>query len=433
MRKVLVFSILLILGLVGSQVVPTLLGEGDAHGAYSHAVHLATVLCLAFIMIHVGLEFEIDKRNPRKYAWDASVATTAATLPWLFVTAYFIFVLIPREHRWTAASIEGSLLAGLFAAPTSAGVLFSMLAAGGLAATWLFRKARVLAIFDDLVTVLLMIPLKMLLVGAKWQLGVVVVIMAVQLALAWRFMHRLRAPTRWYAVLAYGAAIVAACEVIRYLSLHIDKAVPVHIEVLLPAFALGCILKHHEPACGGDPDMADPEPGPRPPNPIERSEALASTIISALFMVLVGLSMPLLGAGHQEPADAPIHGGLNTIAPMSWTMIAVHVLVITVLSNLGKMLPALCYRREAPLRHRLALAIGMWPRGEVGAGVLVVAIGYGIGGPALTIAVVSLALNLLLTGVFIAFIKRLIAEPPPPAHPSLLPAEPAQAHGVESR
>lgn len=411
MRKVLAFSLLLIAGLIGSQTLPPLLG--GSLPAYEHAVHFATVLCLAFIMIHVGLEFEIDKRNTRKYVWDATVATTAATFPWLMCAAYFVLVLIPAEHRWDGSSIEGALLAGLFAAPTSAGVLFSMLAAGGLAATWLFRKARILAIFDDLVTVLLMLPLKMLVVGAKWQLGVVVVIMLVQLVLAWRYLHRLRAPTNWPWVLGYGAAIVALCEAVHLLSLQINRTVPIHIEVLLPAFVLGCILKHNH---GGDPDMADP-PVSKPHRRAD-GEAAASTVISALFMVFVGLSMPLLsGSTAGSPSDAHDHagsldGGLNTIGAMSWMETTLHVIAITALSNLGKMIPALCYRREAPLRHRLALAIGMWPRGEVGAGVLVVAIGYGIGGPALTIAVVSLALNLLLTGVFIAGIKRLIAAPP---------------------
>jgi hypothetical protein len=72
----------------------------------------------------------------------------------------------------------------------------------------------------------------------------------------------------------------------------------------------------------------------------------------------------------------------------------------------------MCYRREAPFRHRLALAVGMFPRGEVGAGVLVIALSYNIAGPPLTVAVLSLALNLLLTGVFIIIAKRLIAEPP---------------------
>lgn len=50
----------------------------------------------------------------------------------------------------------------------------------------------------------------------------------------------------------------------------------------------------------------------------------------------------------------------------------------------------------------------MFPRGEVGAGVLVVSMGYGLGGIALTVAVLSLALNLLLTGVFIIAVKKLI-------------------------
>ena len=41
-----------------------------------------------------------------------------------------------------------------------AGILFSMLEAAGMKETWLFQKARVLAIFDDLDTILLMVPLK---------------------------------------------------------------------------------------------------------------------------------------------------------------------------------------------------------------------------------------------------------------------------------
>jgi hypothetical protein len=71
--------------------------------------------------------------------------------------------------------------------------------------------------------------------------------------------------------------------------------------------------------------------------------------------------------------------------------------------------PALCYRREANRRERLALAIGMFPRGEVGASMLVVSVSYGIAGPALTVAVWSLALNLLCSGFFVLIIKSLIA------------------------
>lgn len=73
------------------------------------------------------------------------------------------------------------------------------------------------------------------------------------------------------------------------------------------------------------------------------------------------------------------------------------------------MFPAFCYRREAHWRERLACAIGMWPRGEVGAGVLIISLSYGIGGPIVTVAMLSLALNLLLTGVFIYAVKKLTA------------------------
>jgi len=46
------------------------------------------------------------------------------------------------------------------------------------------------------------------------------------------------------------------------------------------------------------------------------------------------------------------------------------VLGITVLTNLGKIFPLFCYRQGASWRERLALTIGLWPRGEVGAGIL---------------------------------------------------------------
>ena len=106
---------------------------------------------------------------------------------------------------------------------------------------------------------------------------------------------------------------------------------------------------------------------------------------------------------------------------IGWGMIAVHVLIVTLLSNLGKMFPLLCYRREASVRERLALSIGMWPRGEVGAGVLVVALFYALGGPAITVAILSLALNLLLTGAFIVVVKKLIARPVEPAPEVIMP------------
>ena len=111
-----------------------------------------------------------------------------------FVSLYFVFVLLPADLWGSLAAWQETLLAGRFAAPTSAGVLFSMLAAAGLGTTWLFRKARILAIFDDLDTVLLMIPLKMLMVGLAWQLGVIVVVMVGLLVVGFRWLHRIKLP-----------------------------------------------------------------------------------------------------------------------------------------------------------------------------------------------------------------------------------------------
>jgi Kef-type K+ transport system membrane component KefB len=96
------------------------------------------------------------------------------------------------------------------------------------------------------------------------------------------------------------------------------------------------------------------------------------------------------------------------LQPLTAGALILHVLILTVLINLGKMFPAFCYRREAHWKERFALALGMCPRGEVGAGIILLSLEYGIGGPVVTVAVLSLALNLLLTPVFVYFINKLI-------------------------
>ena len=412
-------------------MLPALLG--DARDAVANAIRLLTMTGLAFIMIRVGFEFHIDKANLKQYGWDYVVAFTAASFPWVFVTGYFVFAMLPAEFWADLDAWKETLLAGRFAAPTSAGVLFSMLAAAGLGTTWLFRKARILAIFDDLDTVLLMIPLKMLMVGIAWQLGLVVVVMTVMLAAAYRWLHRTTMPVTWGWVLLYSALIVGASELLHVWSTVFDASVPIHIEVLLPAFVLGCMAR--PPAVAPYADASGVEhafhdvigqPG----------ERRAATLVSAAFMVMVGLSMPPIfeGPDAQHPAPAPealhaaapasvvddptVHGGeplaryTTTVTArqpsLGWGAIIWHVLALTLLGNLGKMFPAFCYRREAHWRHRLAVSIGMWPRGEVGAGVLVLSLSYGLGGPIVTVAMLSLALNLALTGVFILLVRKLI-------------------------
>jgi Kef-type K+ transport system membrane component KefB len=413
MRKVAVFSLLLITGMVGAQLLPGL--AGDAYIGLIHGLRLATMVALAFIMIHVGYEFELDKTDLRQYGWDYVVAMTAAAFPWIFVVLYFLFVLLPAGAWASWGTWTEALLAGRFAAPTSAGVLFAMLAAAGLSATWLFAKARILAIFDDLDTVLLMIPLQMLIVGLAWQLGVVVLLMGALLWVAWRYLHRCPLPVTWPWVLTYAAGITALGELLYTTSHWLDDTVPVHIEVLLPAFVVGCLLARPP---GSDPHRDDAVEGSQM-GPETPGEQRVATLVAAVFMGLVGLSLPPLAGETAVIASAETISAAQP--PLPWGVMAGHVLALTVLANLGKMVPALCYQREASWRERLALAIGMWPRGEVGAGVLIVSLGYGLGGPMITAAMLSLALNLVLTGAFILLVRWLVAEKRTPTSADLVP------------
>ena len=90
----------------------------------------------------------------------------------------------------------------------------------------------------------------------------------------------------------------------------------------------------------------------------------------------------------------------------SWGVLAFHVFMVTLLSNIGKMFPLFFYR-DRQLLERLALSIGMFTRGEVGAGIIVIALGYNLGGVALIVSILSLVLNLILTGFFVILVKRI--------------------------
>ncbi len=355
---------LLLIGMVVSQVF-------DFVSSHNLLIR-ATTICLSYIMIEVGLEFMINKSNLRSYVWDYIVAATAAAFPWILCSIYFVIFL---NLGWREA-----LLIGRFAAPTSAGVLFAMLAAAGLGTTWLFRKARILAVFDDLDTILLMIPLQFMFIGMKQELLFAVLLIFSMLAAGYRWLHFLRLPIGKVWLLAYGALIVFASEILEHTT-H------VHLEVLLPAFVLGAILYNpHDPA--------HPEQYPhehRYLEPIKGWPIILDRTLKGAFMFFVGCSLPKIDIGN-----------------LALGVIVAHVLALTVLSNIGKCFPSFCYRKEAPLKHRIALSVAMFPRGEVGAGVLLIAMAYNLDVVSSTLPVLSLALNLLLTGVFIGVVIKLI-------------------------
>jgi hypothetical protein len=381
MKKVLSFSMLLMVGLLLSQVLPTAMGE--SYATLSEVVYILLGTCLAFIMINVGREFELDKSNVGSYIKDYCVAMLAAAAPWILIAIYYVFFLLPSDLWSSGDAWKETLLLSRFAAPTSAGILFSMLAAIGLQRSWIYRKIQVLAIFDDLDTILLMIPLQIAMIGLHWQMGVILFVVIGLLWFGWKKMSSYSMRQDWWAILIYAVIVFGVIHAIYLVTKKLfgaDDAL--HIEVLLPAFVLGMVIKREHKESKSDENI--------------------TTAISLLFMLLVGMSMPQISASAHAVGDS-----IMASQPMpSWGVIALHVVAVSILSNIGKLVPMLFYRNHS-IKERLALSIGMFTRGEVGAGVIFIALGYSIGGAALLISVLTLVLNLVLTGVFVLIVKRL--------------------------
>lgn len=385
MKKVLSFSVFLLVGLAVSQVLPFI--AGDATRSVKVVTDIFLYICLAFIMINVGREFEIDKSRWKSYALDYFVAMVAAAMPWLLIALYYIFVLFPSTQWGSGDLWKETLLISRFAAPTSAGILFTMLAALRLKSSWMYKKIQVLAIFDDLDTILLMIPLQVFMIGMKWQMAVILTVVIFLLVFGWKQMGRYGMRQDWKAILGYSVIVIVFTQGIYHVSEYfLGPHEGIHIEVLLPAFVLGMVMK---------------------PQHIEsKTEEKVSTAISYFFMFLVGVSMPQFIGLDMNSQPANPDSVTASLPMMSWGMIAVHVVVVSLLSNIGKLMP-LAFYRDRKFSERLALSIGMFTRGEVGAGVIFIAISYNLGGPLLLISVLTIVLNLILTGGFVMLVKKL--------------------------
>lgn len=385
MRKVLSFSAFLMIGLGVSQFLPAMAGAD--YSTVKSVSNILLYICLSFIMINVGREFEVDKTRWRSYAQDYFIAMATAAMPWFLIALYYVFILLPPDFWNSWEAWKENLLLSRFAAPTSAGILFTMLAAIGLKTSWIYKKIQVLAIFDDLDTILLMIPLQIMMIGLRWQLIIIILIVFLLLSFGWKQLGKYNWRQDWIAILIYSVIVFAATQAVYLISKNFyGEEGSIHIEVLLPAFVLGMIMKHKE---------ID--------TPIEHK---VSTGISFLFMFLVGMSMPhFIGVNFAE-THAGTHSVTGSQEMMSWGMIIFHVVVVSILSNIGKLFPLFFYR-DRKVSERLALSIGMFTRGEVGAGVIFIALGYNLGGPALVISVLTIVLNLILTGIFVLWVKKL--------------------------
>lgn len=357
MIKVVAFSSLLVFGILFSQAVDL--------SSYRSLLQMMTLTALGYIMIEVGLEFTIDKSKLPSYGKDYLIAMSAAAFPWILCTLWI----------WSCfdVNLAQATIVGRFAAPTSAGVLFTMLAAAGLATTWVYKKARILAIFDDLDTVLLIVPLQMLHIGLRMHAITLIIVIAALLYCAYRFLHQFKLPTGRCFLLGYAIVLTILCELF-------EKTTAVNIEVLLPAFTLGCMLYNpHDP---NKPHLHKKEHAFMKPEKLWDQRIDAA--IKYVYMFLVGCSLPKISLEH-------IH----------WMFLVGHLLALTFLSNLGKLYPMFCYQKEASFKERVALSIAMWPRGEVGVGVLMISMNYALPEIVIQLAGLSLALNLFLTGFFI--------------------------------
>lgn len=387
MKKVLLFSFFLVVGLIVSQLLPDWAGAN--YSLVKGVSNTFLFVCLAFIMINVGREFEIDKSRWKSYTEDYFIAMATAAFPWILVALYYMFVLLPSIYWGEWDAWKENLLLSRFAAPTSAGILFTMLAAAGLKASWVYKKVQVLAIFDDLDTILLMIPLQIMMIGLRWQLGVIILVVVLLLILGWKKMGYYNVRQDWKAILAYSVLTFAVTQLVYLVSKYFyGEEGSIHIEVLLPAFVVGMIMRHKHIDTKTEHRVAD--------------------LISYLFMFLVGVSMPVF-IGIDLTGDTSAGTITGSQPMMSWPMLAWHVVVVSFLSNIGKLFPLFFYRHRMK-RERLALSIGMFTRGEVGAGVIFIALGYNLGGPALIISVLTIVLNLILTGIFVVWVEKLTSS-----------------------
>ena len=253
-----------------------------------------------------------------------------------------------------------------------------MLGLAGLGMTWLFRKVEVLVILDDLDTILFLIPLQFFLSGGNLELIFVAFIMVFLIIIGWRYMHVVKLSARRPWLFCYALIMGAITE-------WLDISYGLEIEVLLPAFVLGLVLYNPH----GERRKSLHEH--KFIEPKQKGGMFADRTIKLIFMFLVGLLLPEI-----------------TFSASTLKSLIFHVIGITILMNVGKLEPLFFYKKEAPLRERVAVAVSMMPRGEVGAGILTIALGHGIKDLMAQVATLSLALNMFMTGFFMWIVMGLL-------------------------
>jgi len=402
--KILVYSFLMCVGLAISQFIPQ--AEDDEFGFY---VRLPAGIALSYIIVHVGLDFEIVKWRLPTYALDFFVATSAALVPLLVVFGYLKYVCGSHSlpHAWYVEEPLGTsqgLLLSVFSAPTSAGMLISMMEAADLKHTWVFKKASMLAILDDIDSLVFIAFMRILAIGGSQidlrHFGPVIVTVGL-LTIAWFNIHKFVIPHSWPWVLMYAFILGTGFWIIEGLTREFPHCNFIFVvAVLIPSFTLGCVTY--------DPKMETSQSYKHieielTEEFIERQEYIDShapcmeTFMGCAFMFFVGLSMP----------------SLNSLGSMSHSAVIFHVVAINILMLLGKLIICFFYSNETSKTQRIALGLAMCPRGEIGASVIIITIQTlkgKIDDAYLGVVVLSVIMNLVTSCGLIVYVKKLAAR-----------------------
>ena len=172
-----------------------------------------------------------------------------------------------------------------------------------------------------------MIPIQILMIGMRWQMFVIIIVAILLLWIGWKKMKSFSLRQDWKSILFYSFLLFLFIEVLYRLTTHFyGSGGSIHIEILLPAFVLGMIMK-------GDHTVVP-----------KRQEVRVSNIISYVFMLLVGISMPLFIGVDYDALGLLTSSVINQIPMPGWDVIAIHVLLITLISNVVKLFPMFFYR-----------------------------------------------------------------------------------------
>jgi hypothetical protein len=98
-----------------------------------------------------------------------------------------------------------------------------------------------------------MVPLQVAMIGEfNWQMMAMLMAIFGMFFVGWRYMSRFEMPQNWYAVFTYAVLVYGTTLFIYTITKHFfgDKGA-IHIEVLLPAFVLGMIIKLKPSAAKG--------------------------------------------------------------------------------------------------------------------------------------------------------------------------------------